>query len=144
MKTKTMKDVLYVKELKCNLMSIPSLTKKGINFDGDFAYVSLNGKTQFTAKTNGKLFEVILFKNKSEFSCLGNECSVDSQNLWHFRLGHLNINDMKKLINHDMVIGLDKLKINKEIDFCESCIMGKKYDCHFQNTMKFDQIVFLN
>lgn len=126
--TKTMKNVLFVKELKCNLMSIPSLTKKGykIKFDGDFAYVSFNGKTQFTAKANGKLFEVILYKNKNEFACIGNERVYDSQNLWHFRLGHLNINDMKRLINQEMVNGLDKLKIKKEIDFCESCIKAKQ------------------
>lgn len=57
---KTIRDVLYVKDLKCNLMSIRSLTKHGyrIVFEGDVAEVSKDGKKIFVAQSQNKLYEV--------------------------------------------------------------------------------------
>lgn len=45
--SKTMENVLLVNDLKCNLMSIRSLTKKGyrIVFEGDKVHASINGVT---------------------------------------------------------------------------------------------------
>lgn len=48
-----------------------------------------------------------------------------SQDLWHFRLGHLNVFDMKKMINNEMVDGMDKMDVNTNERFCEPCVMGK-------------------
>lgn len=45
--------------------------------------------------------------------------------MWHFRLGHLNANDLKKLVNNQMANGLDKINTNGELKFCESCVVGK-------------------
>lgn len=54
---KAIQNVLLVKNLKSNLMSIRSLTKKGchIAFEGDYAYASINGQTKFVTHTSRKL-----------------------------------------------------------------------------------------
>lgn len=124
-KTKTLKNVLFVKELKCNLLSIKSLTAKGytVNFGKDIAYVLFKGKTIFAAHAKGKLYEVILYRTEKEYA---NVTSNFSQNLWHYRLGHLNIVDIKKLVDRKMVDGLDKVKLANEADFCEPCMFGKQ------------------
>lgn len=56
-----MSNVLFVENLKCNLISIQSHTKKGysILFKGDHAYVSHNGERVFEAHARGKLYEVV-------------------------------------------------------------------------------------
>lgn len=122
---KTIKNVLIVKELKCNLMSIKSLTTRGykVNFEKDVANVSFNGKTIFVAHAKGKLYEVILYRAEREHA---NVTTNFTQNLWHYRLGHLNVVDMKKLIYRKMVHGLERVKLASETDFCESCIFGKQ------------------
>lgn len=126
---KTIQDVLLVKDFKCNLMSIRSLTKKGyrIAFEGDYAYASINRQTKFVAHTNGKLYEVVLHVDKNVFAGISGESNMHkiSQVLWHFRLGHLNTFDMKRLINHQMADGI-KLDVDVESRFCEPCVMGKQ------------------
>ena len=44
-------------------------------------------------------------------------------NIWHQRFGHLGENNLRKLIDSDMVLNLDCS--TKELDFCESCAIGK-------------------
>lgn len=43
--------------------------------------------------------------------------------LWHLRYWHLNINGLKLLSQKEMVFGLPKLE---NLNFCESCVYGKK------------------
>lgn len=111
-------------------MSIRSLTKKGYSvvFEGDVAYVSLNGNRQFEAHLNGRLYEVVLHADQNVFAGFSGENKLNkfSQSLWHFRMGHLNAVDMKKMINQRMVDGLEQVRINTDSGFCESCVLGKQ------------------
>ena len=126
---KTMENVLLVNDLKCNLMSIRSLTKKGytIVFDGDFAYASINGKQKFIGRVNGNLYEVVFHVDNNVFAGFTGESNLNSisQNLWHFRLGHLNKNDMRKLMNGQMANGIDRMNVDINSAICESCVFGK-------------------
>lgn len=124
-------------------MSIRSLTKKGyrIVFEGDCAHVSVNKKTKFVAHTNGKLYEVVLHVNRNAFAGISGKNNLHkfSQSLWnskfvHFGLGHLNTFDMKKLIDNQMADGMDKVSIDTESKFCESCVMEKQTQSLFQET----------
>lgn len=128
--SKTMQNVLLVKDLSSNLMSIRSLTKKGyrIVFEGDCAYASINGKTQFVANANGRLYEVVMHIDRSVFAGISGENNINkiSQHLWHFRMAHLNARDMAKIVNRKMAIGLEKVNVNTESEFCESCVYGKQ------------------
>lgn len=93
-------------------------------FEGDYAYASIDNETKFVAHTNGKLYEVILHVDLDVFAGISDKRSLH-QNLWHYRLGHLNVCDMKKLVSRQMVDGLNK-GMNIESIFCEACILGKQ------------------
>lgn len=127
---KTMKNVFFIEKLKCNLMSISKLVSNGykVEFIGQKAYISKNNKIIFGARLNGKLYEVVFHLDNNLFAEYTGEKILQniSQNLWHFRLGHLNIHDMKKMVVHNMVVGLDKLDVNTSKNFCESCTYGKQ------------------
>lgn len=128
-KTKTISNVLVIDDLKCNLLSINVLTNRGytIDFRKECAYVMLDEKLQFIAHKNGRLYEVI-FQLDDDFAGIsGDQCdSKISQDLLHFRLGHLNVYDMHKLISRQMVSGLKPTKIDTNAKFCESCVYGKQ------------------
>lgn len=125
-KSTTITDVLLIKELKCNLLSIRCLAKKGYSvvFDDDCAHVSLNGKTKFIARPNGRLYEVTFPVKEGGFAAITNKEEAGNQNLWHFRLGHLNVNDMKRLVNQNKLNGVSK--INSDLTFCECCVLSKQ------------------
>lgn len=133
--TKTMKDVLLVKDLKCNLMSIRSLTKQGyrVVFENDYAYASIDGKTKFVAHTSGKLYEVVLHVDRNVFAGIssGNNLEKFSQSLWHCRMGHLNVFDMKKMISNQMIKGLEQVNVDTDSMFCESCVFSKQKRASF-------------
>lgn len=124
------RNILYVKQLNCNLLSTRSLVRKGyqVIFDGDRAYINKNGDTKITAHLNGRLYEVTLYKHAEQRSLIANEekkCDK-SQKLWHFRLAHLNVADMNKLLNCKMTDGIESVEINKDSDFCEPCVYAKQ------------------
>lgn len=87
---KTMENVLYSNELKCNLMSIRTLTKRGykVVFEGDSAIVSLNGVEKFVARAKGNLYEVEFHVERNVFAGIAGEDNLKSfsQDLWHFDL----------------------------------------------------------
>lgn len=43
---------------------------------------------------------------------------------WHARLGHINIETMRSMIQWELVIGVPQLEIEKRV--CGSCLMGKQ------------------
>lgn len=110
-------------------MSIRALTKKGfkISFEKNCAYVAFNGKTIFVAKASGKLYEVNFHIRRNVFAGVADDDSLNklSQNLWHFRLGHLNVFDMKRMIKFKMIDGIENVNVNVDDKFCESCVVSK-------------------
>lgn len=80
------------------------------------AYIYLNDEIKFIARINGKLYEVVLFKAESESACEADaeHALLAEQNLWHFRLGHLNVADMKRLIDKQMVGGISNKQIKNQ------------------------------
>ncbi|KAG7536831.1 Integrase catalytic core [Arabidopsis suecica] len=43
---------------------------------------------------------------------------------WHARLGHVNLETMKMMINEELVSGIPRITVEKEI--CASCLFGKQ------------------
>lgn len=132
---KTLKDVLLIGDLDCNLLSIIAMTNRGfvVEFTENYATVTYDGKLQFKAYKRGKLYEVSFIIDNDAFGGISNERAYNkiSQELLHFRLGHLNVFDMKKLISRNMVNGLNNMDVNIDEKFCESCILGKQSKTSF-------------
>jgi len=60
----------------------------------------------------------------------------DKSWLWHRRIAHIHMNHLNKLISKDLVIGLPKLKFEKD-HICETCQKGKQV----KNSFKIKNVV---
>ena len=125
----TISEVLHVKGLKYNLLSVSQLVDKG-----------------YTVKIKSKLFKVIDNESKQTVlvarrkgnlyvadwaSATTEECLMVSQSghteenwLWHKRMSHLNFKTLNKLAKKELVVGLPKMTYRKE-GVCSVCQMEK-------------------
>ena len=115
------KDVLYVPELRENLLSVPKLTNAEINvqFSRNNATLIKDATLIATAPLNNGLYEIDVTTNQSH----ANLCKVEDASLWHKRFGHIGQNSLNEIIRKQCVLGLD-IKPGK-IGFCDSCVEGK-------------------
>lgn len=88
------------------------------------------------AKRVGDAYQLDFVVEQGEFAGLSAE---DNQVIWHNRMGHLNIQDLQKLVSKDMAMGID-LKSNHVSSLCEPCVFGNL----FQQCMVVVQIVLWN
>ena len=57
---------------------------------------------------------------------------VNDSLLWHRRLGHASMKTLSKLVKNDLVIGLPKLKFDKD-KICDACQFGKQVKNFFKS-----------
>ncbi|KAK2364020.1 putative mitochondrial protein [Trifolium repens] len=122
-----LENVLLVKGLTANLISISQLCDQGmkVNF------------TKSECLVNNEEGQLILRGTRSKDNCylwmpqeeaLTSTCQItteDEVQLWHQKLGHLNLKGMKKAISVEAIRGLPKLKI-VEGKVCGECQIGKQ------------------
>lgn len=60
---------------------------------------------------------------------------IRESNRWHARLGHVNHNTMKTMIQRDLVSGMPNVNVVKEI--CPSCLLGKQVRGSFPQSTTF-------
>ena len=126
-----LKDVLYIKGLKVNLLSITQISDK------DFLF-------QFSKKGCVIIDEEgiqVLEGNRNTDNCYGvvptskiscRSARVDMLELWHHRLGHANFKQVDKVSKLEAVEGLPKFgKVEKTI--CSACQMGKQTKASHHN-----------
>ncbi|XP_050908040.1 uncharacterized protein LOC127121626 [Lathyrus oleraceus] len=120
------KDVLYISRIKCNLLSIGQLLERGYK-------ICLEDKILRVLDSNGVLIlKALMAANRTfkvelkvmEHRCLATAESRDEW-LWHYRLGHLNFRDLRKLQQSEMVMGLPHISIPTEL--CEECMKAKQH-----------------
>ncbi|WJX55219.1 hypothetical protein P8452_41015 [Trifolium repens] len=119
--------VLLVKGLTSNLISISQLCDQGmkVNF------------TKSECLVNNEEGQLMLRGTRSKDNCylwipqeeaLTSTCLVskeDKVQLWHQKLGHLNLKGMKKAMTAEAIRGLPKLQIG-EGNVCGECQIGKQ------------------
>ena len=112
----TFEKVLHVTEYKTNLTSVSSLVQKQRELFHTKAksVLKLKSRESFRLIRRCKLI-FLPYRNekKHHFSNLsGGTCQA---NLWHKRLGHLNIRDVSNTTD----------EASQASDFCETCALGK-------------------
>ena len=103
--------------LKHNLLNISQLCDKGfkIEFDRNCYLISeaISGKVVHIGKRIGNIYMLnVEHASFHELSCLVSKIDDDSW-LWHCRVEHINIHHLYHLVRKDLVIGLPKLKFEK-------------------------------
>ncbi|CAJ2652046.1 unnamed protein product [Trifolium pratense] len=119
-------NVLLVKGLKANLISISQLCDQGmkVNFTKAECLVT-NEQGELLMKGVRSRDNCYLWIPKEEEvpTCLISK--EDEVKLWHQKLGHLHLKGMKKAIAKEAIRGLPKLKI-EEGSICGECQIGKQ------------------
>ena len=113
-------NVLFVPELKQNLLSVAMITSKGFSvlFTRDNVKICKSDKLHLIAHNDNGMFRITPKVMMAE--CYTTN-KTDDHIIWHKRLGHVGQSGMKELIKQ----GHLNMKINDNIN-CESCILGKQ------------------
>ena len=120
------KDVIYVPKLSANLLSVSTLVKRGLAVvftdKGGAIYkkdkLKLTGVPMLTATQENGMYKLYHDDEKAFEVITKNE-----QGLWHRRLGHLGLSNIKLL--RDGIVTCIKFQ-EQGILCCESCSMGGK------------------
>ena len=127
----TLKDVLHIPRLSCNLLSVGKITLNQHYRANFFPYHCefqdlASGKTISNAKLSGGLYyfdDGSLPKDSVSTSCLGviSDFGKNDIMLWHFRLGHPSFHYLKRLF--------PSLFSNKNPSSfqCEICALAKMH-----------------
>jgi len=117
------KNVIYVPDLRANLLSVGRIEKNGLKvvFEVGMVRIFLGSKVIPIGVQDGNLYKIKLKLASSKITQANMTCTRETINLWHRWLGHLNEQYMQQLKTMS-----DNLKISKADNFqCETCIMAK-------------------
>ena len=131
-------DVLHVPKLQANLLSVSKLLSKGLKV---FFHVNecivegANGDVVAIARREGSLYEMcfkeVCGANSGDFVHLRGE--GDSVEVWHHRLGHLDVRSIYALQSMVKGINLGKTSHPTTTLVCEACTEGKQYAAKWGN-----------
>ncbi len=121
-----LKNVLYLPELKRNLLSVQTMSKLGatVVFKEDECRISKDSKLIGIGTMYGKLY---MLKVISEEYVNVMKKNNPNKELWHCRFGHLGMDNISKLLNENMVEGMSNARNTDMSDVCEACVQGKQH-----------------
>ncbi|CAM8986525.1 unnamed protein product [Rhodiola kirilowii] len=116
----TLTKVLFVPNMCRNLISSALLMKAGFKqtFDAGKLVITKNGAYVAKAFCTGNLFVLDV---ESEMNASASSYIVCSLDKWHGRLGHLNVNSIKRLKHVNLIPD----NLEKDVSKCEICIEAK-------------------
>jgi hypothetical protein len=129
-------NVLYVPNIRRNLISVPILDDKGysVKFKSRRVYIS-RGKISVKGTKEDNMY-FLKVDNKRSISDYVNVSNDDSY-LWHLRLGHINKDKLIRMSKS----GLLPTNISEKFAICESCIKGKMTNKSFSKHWKSSELL---
>ena len=129
----TLNDVLHVPKIRKNLVSGSLLSKKGFRlvFESNKFVLTKSGIYVGKGYMRNGLFKMNVMTIVSDFNNKNTSSAymLESSNIWHGRLGHVNFDTLCKLMNLEL---LPKLNIDANHK-CETCVQSKLTRASFQN-----------
>lgn len=118
-------DVYFIPDLKSNIISLGQATKSGCDIRMKDEYLIMHdcdGKLIGKAvRSKNRLYKVRM-KIKESMSLLSTTTSESIR--WHSRLGHINPETMRSMVQRGLVLGVPSIKFEKSV--CGSCLLGKQ------------------
>ena len=118
-------DLYYIPNLRSNIVSLGQATEAGCEVRMKYNTLTLLDRQGHmmieTVRSKNRLYKVML--QADTIQCLQLKTSTQSS-IWHSRLGHVNTETMKMMINKELVVGIPDIKVDKET--CASCLCGKQ------------------
>uniref|UniRef100_A0A8D9BGB4 Copia protein n=2 Tax=Cacopsylla melanoneura TaxID=428564 RepID=A0A8D9BGB4_9HEMI len=139
----TIQNVLFVKGMKSNLLSVKRIERKGlkVTFEDSQVVVSKGDKIVFQMTSFGKMY-MAKFKLKNVDCAAHKACTTNEQNvLWHRRLGHPCDGKLGHLQKEGYI---DSVQQKQRDILCETCIKGKQSRLPFkENLVKTHRVLEL-
>ena len=124
-KKKILADVYFIPDLKSNIISLGQATESGCDVRMRKDYLTLldrDGNLLVKAiRSKNRLYKVTMEVDNTR--CLQVARDDDSA-VSHARLGHVNRDTMRSMMNKEVVTGIPNLSIENET--CASCLLGKQ------------------
>jgi hypothetical protein len=117
-------NVLYVPDLKRNLISLSVIDTKGynINVSNGNIFITKTSKTLLSFKLLNGIY--IGYFIQMGINCLSTaRITTESMEDWHKKMGHLNYQDLRQLTN--IVDGANLSGVSRPAEKCETCILAK-------------------
>ncbi|UYV82101.1 LIG1, partial [Cordylochernes scorpioides] len=120
------RNVLYSPQLKKNLYSLSTSTRRGFNviIKHDKLQIFMDNDLKAVGVRHDDLYRM-LFKVTS--SSQGYITSENKLQLWHERLAHLPVATLREMATKGLVDGLQPQDLEGEFLFCEGCQHGKAH-----------------
>ena len=118
----SIENVLLVTGLKNSLLSVSQLCDKGYLVSFDSQKCLIEHKHDINVKHVGHRVNNVYMIDLS-LKIDNNHCFLSKDDdpwLWHKRIAHINMDHLNKLISKDLVVGLPKLKFEKD-KLCDAC-----------------------
>jgi hypothetical protein len=125
-------NVLYVESLNFNLLFVAQLCDFGLMCTFDKYVVIVFHEKDKSLVFKGFRYEHIYLvdfseKEASSMTCLFSKTSLEW--LWHRRIAHIGMNNLKKAYKRGMIIGLKDVTFDKN-KLCNACQAGKQVVIH--------------
>lgn len=138
----TVSNVTYIPGLCSNLLSVNAIAKKGhvVVFDESSCHIfkkdeyecKVKGKAVVTGVEEGGLYKLKCCFQDSALATTDGDQS-DQQMLWHRRMGHLGMNNLK-LLRDKMATGVRFPNTRNKLE-CISCVIGKQTKQPFKKSI---------
>ena len=139
----TLTNVLYVPEIRKNLVSGSLLNSHGFRlvFESDKFVLSKSGMYVGKGYMSGGMWKLnVMTIIKSDMNKASSSAYIlESSNLWHGRLGHVNYDTLRKLINLNHIPTFQIDAKHK----CETCVETKLTKSSFQNIERHTELLDL-
>ena len=119
-----LENALHVPDLRTNLLSVAKIADKGYCISFDSKEVTIQdhrGNTKLIVKRQGDLYLMEASTQEANIVTQGKKSKIQ---IWHERLGHLNMNDLLRMSKTQAALGL-KLRESNETSNCKVCIKQK-------------------
>ena len=122
-------DVLYVPNLSYNLLSVKKSTDTIKSTALISNFLNAEGEVEATGRRIGELY-YLNCRDTQQATAAKHGGGMSQEELWQRRYGHLGVQNMRKLVAEEMVVGLD-CKMSKDMGVCEPCVEGKHHCAKF-------------
>ena len=138
----TLKNVLFVPDIRKNLVSGSLLNKHGfrIVIESDKVVLSKNGMFVGKGYVTDGLFKLNVMSVKDNDEIKNSSAYLlESPNLWHARLGHMNFDTLRRLSAKEYI---PKLNIDSKYK-CETCVEAKLTRSSFKHVERNTKVLDL-
>ena len=140
-------EVLIVPRLGRNLLSVKKIAGRGgkVVFGGAEAYIEVN-LVRLPLKVKGKLYELEYERRpidsggtmtqKEAERALAAASDMNDLRLWHKRLGHTHVDNIKKLGKMDVGLPANVSSAKEDIRCCDTCEISKHTHARFKSIVR--------